>query len=147
MTNLKKWEEVEHKDVRVGDKLKMIVTIKGASPAMTKETYKGTVWHIDPRNKDLYLTDGSEWEDLDPDKGETCTYYRRKAVAKDLNDHLFGTIIKAQRIGHPEIFIHFTKGFYGNTWFHQSGTAYSTVDIEMAFHNFEVLSKGVETKK
>lgn len=145
MVNLEKWEQVEHEDVKVGDKLKIVTTIKGVNPALTVEINKGKVWHVDPYSHDIYLSDGSEWETDDPDEGETCTVYRRKVVEKGLDSHKYGTVIKGQRKGYPDIFIHFTKAFYGG-WTHQSGTEYSTEDVERSFENFEVLSKGVKSK-
>ena len=77
MVNLKKWDEIQHADVRKGDVLKIVEVIKDDSPVLQTNIYRGKVEDID--QGDIYLTDGSVWEEEDPDEDETVTVYRRKA--------------------------------------------------------------------
>ncbi len=77
MVNLDKWEKVEHDDVKVGDRLKIVVVTKGTSPVNMKEIYKGKVTIIS--GSDIYLNDGSVWEDGE-DAHEIATIYRRNAT-------------------------------------------------------------------
>lgn len=80
MVNVDKWELVEHADVMVDDKIKVIVVTKGSCPAETKETYKGKVAYLS--GGDIYLDDGSAWEDINADTEEKVSIYRRKITPK-----------------------------------------------------------------
>lgn len=76
MVNLKKWEEISHEDVKLGDELKIVWT-KTSDTLKRKEVHKGKVSRTEG-NGDFYLN-GVGWEDGEPFKGTTTTLYRRKA--------------------------------------------------------------------
>jgi hypothetical protein len=92
MVNLDKWEKVEHKDVRVGDLLKIVWSEKTSPTMTTREVYKSKV--VSVGNAGFYLSDGSGWEEGDPAKNQTVSIYRRKDKPFELPTE-FGAIISA----------------------------------------------------
>lgn len=142
MVKLDKWEEVQHEDVKVGDRLKIVATEKGLSPVLTTEIYKGMVEHIS-HNGDFYLTDGSVWENVDIDpEVETTTVYRRKASYR--KPFKLPTELGAIISGRPRGFIDRTfMVFDGGDW-STAHNAYSTSDVVEDFTDLRVERKGIK---
>lgn len=137
MVNLDKWEEIEHKDVKVGDDLKIIWT--NETPTLTtREIHKGIVSNFDS-DGDFWLN-GTCWEDEKCDVGEHTIIYRRKAKPFVFPTKRM-TIIKGQRIGHDDVFINFVKM---DVWYRQSGAIYTEETIRKYFHNFEIIFEGID---
>lgn len=142
MVNLKKWEVIEHDDVRVDDLLKIIEvehTIKGPS---TVTVYKRTVTSLDD-NLDFYLSDGTAWENVDPTPdNETVTVYRRKQTPEVVFTfpQNLGAVIEGEsrRYGAKKRFVWDEKGW------NYSGFPYNHIQLKELYKNFVVLSEGVK---
>lgn len=143
MVNLDKWEKVEHTDVKVGDRLKITVVTKALSPAETTEVYKGKVTLISRPGSsgyDIYLSDGSVWENV-ADDDEECTIYRRKNVAKPFKlPTELGAVISGRRTGHSE---REWMVFDGGDW-SSAHNAHNPSTIEYHFTDLRVERKGIK---
>jgi hypothetical protein len=146
MVNLDKWEKVEHTDVKVGDRLKVVVVTKGLSPAETTEVYKGKVTLVSRpliSAYDIYLSDGSVWENVANDD-EECTVYRRKAKPFKLPTEL-GAIISGRRNSRyfgtdtERVFLVFDGGDWST-----ADNAHNPSTIEDTFTDLRVERKGIK---
>lgn len=142
MVNLKKWEVVEHKDIREGDKLKIIEVIHAVKGESVLKVHKGTVTDLWP-NGDFDLSDGSEWEDTDPTQyNETVTAYRRKAKEREVIYNLpenFGAVVEGidRKTEKKKRFV-WDGEHWGNRY-----DVFDHKDLKMGWHSFVVLAEGV----
>lgn len=141
MVNLDKWSVVEHNEVKVGDRLKVVVVSKGTSPVLTKEVYKGRVTSINCG--DIYLSDHSAWEDVEDDN-EVATIYRRneKFVKPFKLPTELGAIISGVqkgRLDNSRIWMVFDGADWTCTF-----TTYNPTRIEEQFEDLRIERKGIK---
>jgi hypothetical protein len=140
MVNLKKWEKIEHEDVKLGDNLK-IVWISDRPTKKTTEVHKGNVRRVDG-NGDFYLN-GTGWEPGEPRDGTCTTIYRRKPEAFVFPNNL-GAVIE----GTPKHREGATRRRYirlAGRWVQESGSVAFEDALACNFVDWVVLSKGVVT--
>lgn len=136
MVNLDKWEKVEHKDVRLGDLLKIVWTEKTSSVMTTTEVYKSKV--ISVIGSDFYLSDGSGWEEGEPPAKETVDIYRRRPKPFELPTE-FGAIISGvhRSVGKREWLV-----FDGEDWC-AGLSAYDAQTVLEGFRDLRVEREGI----
>lgn len=141
MVNLDKWEKIEHRDVKVGDRLKIKWVDKDTPSLKTIEIHKGTVTRVDA-NTDFWVN-GIGWEDVEDDRKD-ANLYRRKVKPFKLPTEL-GAIISGRRS--PRYFGTDTERiwlvFDGGDW-STADNAFNPSTIEDTFTDLRVERKGVK---
>jgi len=138
MVNLSKWEVIEHDDIREGDLLKIVEVIHKTNRPSKVKTHKGTVTNLF-LNGDFDLSDGTEWENVDPTQyNETVTCYRRKVVFTFPQN--LGAVIEGEsrKYGAKKRFV-----WNGQSW-NYDGLVYNHFQLKELYKNFVVLSEGVK---
>lgn len=141
MVNLEKWEVIEHKDIRKGDKLKIVEVRKVNERVKIVTKYKGKVTAL-YGNGDFDLSDGTEWEEADyPD--ETVTVYRRTAKPFEFPTKALAIIEGTYRFGSGDTrrYIRTEEGGWRNA--KDGGVAFEDA-LRVNFKDWKVISKGVK---
>jgi hypothetical protein len=142
MVNLDKWEKIEHNQVKMGDRLKIVWTEKNTPTLKTIEIHKGTVTRVEA-NGDFWVN-GFGWEEVD-DEREDADIYRRKDKPFKLPTELGAVISGRKRDMYGERAERTFMVFDGADW-SSAHNAHNPATIEERFTDLRVERKGIKQK-